>query len=86
MDDLPPPLNDQLDGYRLYPAGRQLAFDLLPQDLGELKSNQPVKDTPGLLGIDKVDVQFSGTLNGLLNSRFGDLPEDDALGLILIKA
>ena len=81
-DDLALALDDQPYGHRLHAAGREGRADLLPQHGRELEAHQTVQNAARLLGVHEVHVDRAGLLDGLQNGPFGDLVEDDALGLV----
>ena len=84
-DALPLPLDDQPGRDRLHPAGRQALPDLAPQHRRDLVAVEPVQDAPGLLGVDQVQVEVAGLLDGGPDRVPGDLvehhPADRDLGV-----
>ncbi len=60
------------------PAERPLAH-LLPEQRADLVADEPVEDAPGLLGVDELDVDLPGMLEGGLDGLLGDLVENDAV-------
>ncbi len=79
------PLDQEPDGDRLDPSGREAGGDLLPEQGGEGVADQAVEDPAGLLGPDQVQVEFPGDGEGVLDRLGGnfveDHPPDRAVGL-----
>ena len=78
-DTFPLSVHHEPGGDRLDASGRQLRLDLLPQHRGDLVAVEPVENTSGLLGVDKVVVEFPSVLDGLEDGFLGDLVEDHPL-------
>ena len=72
-------LDDHAQRDRLYPAGREAAADLFPENGADGVADQPVQHAPRLLGIDEVLVDRPGVLECLADGFGRDLVEDHAL-------
>ena len=75
-------LGDEPHRHTLHAPGRQGRLYLLPQHRRELKAHDAVEHAARLLGIDQVDVDGAGVLDGLHDGRLGDLVKHDALGIL----
>ena len=71
-------LDDEAGGHRLHAPGGQAGTDLAPQDRADLIAHEAIQDAAGLLGVDEVDVQLAGVVQGPGDGLAGDLGEDHA--------
>ena len=78
--DLALALDDQPHGDRLHPPGRQARLHALPQQRRDLVADQPVEDSPGLLGVEQVRVDPARVGEGVEDGVAGDLGECHAGG------
>ena len=83
--DLFLPLDHQPQGDRLHTTGRKLRLDLPPKHGGKLKTNQPVKNTTRLLGVDQIHVYVTRILDGIQDGVFCDLVENDSASAIFFE-
>ena len=79
--DLALALDDEPDGDRLDPAGRQARADLAAQERAQGVADEAVDDPPGLLGVDEVRVDVAGMGEGVADRALGDLVEGHPMGL-----
>ena len=77
------PVHHHPGGNALNPSGRQSPTDFLPQQRGKLITHNPVQNSPGLLGIHQIIVDFPGMLDGLLHHLLGNFIEGDSPGLFI---
>ncbi len=75
------PLHDEPHGHRLDASGRQGGLDFLPQHGRQLEAHDAIEHTARLLGVDEVDVDVAGILDGVEDGVLGDFVEDDAAGV-----
>jgi hypothetical protein len=69
----------------LNPAGRKSWFDFFPEDGGEFKTHQTVKNAPGLLGVDEIDIYVPGIFDGIENCIFCYFIENNTPGLCIVQ-
>jgi len=78
--NLPFAVDDDPYGDRLNPPRRKTGANLAPEKRAKRIADEPVDDSPGLLRVDQVLVDFARLGERLLDCRFGDLREGDAPG------
>ncbi len=83
--DLFLPLHDESDGHGLHATRRQRRFDLPPKDGRYFVPHQAVQNAPSLLRIHQMLIDGARFCNGLKNSCFGYLVENNPLGVFLTK-
>ncbi len=66
----------------LHAAGGQFAFDFLPEDRRQFVADDAVHDTPRLLRVHQVHVDFRRLLQRALHRGLGDLVKLDAAGIL----
>ena len=72
-------LNEQSHRWTLNATSRFSARNFLPDDWTELKTNQSIKNLPGLLRLNQIHINGSRILNCISYGVFGDLVEDNSL-------
>jgi hypothetical protein len=78
-------LDDHAQGRALDAPGGQAALDLLPQQRREVEAHQVVQRAPRLLGVDQIEGQAAGMLDGLLHRPLCDLVEHHALHVLVVQ-
>src|SRR5262249_61650715 len=81
--DLALGVDDEAPRDRLYAPGGEPALDLLPQERRQTVADETIEDAAGLLGVDLLEVDLAGTIEGRLDRPLGDLVERDAVDLLL---
>src|SRR6185295_13261440 len=66
-------LDNKSEGNSLYPAGREAAAHLVPQQRTDLETNLAVQNPPRLLRFDQFVIDLAGLLERLQNGGLGDL-------------
>ena len=79
-------LNNEPYSHGLHSSGGQAACHLFPQKRREHITNDAIKKSSGLLGIDPIHVQLSRRGKSLLNGRFGDFAENDPFVALFLTA
>lgn len=74
-------LHDQPDGHRLDSSGREGGLDFLPQHRRQLETDDAVEDATRLLGVDQIEVDVAGVLDGVEYGVLCDFVENDAAGV-----
>ncbi len=72
-------VNNHAHGDGLNTAGGEPAVDLLPEEWRKRVADQTIENAARLLGMHEFHVEFPGILDGMLDRRFGDFVERDAV-------
>ena len=75
-------LSDQSHGHALHSSCRESRHDLAPEHGREFKAHDAVKHATCLLSVDQVQVDVARMLDGIEDSRLGNLMEDDAARVV----
>ena len=72
-------LDDEAQGHGLDASGGDAAFDVFPEERGDLVSHEAVEHAAGLLGVEQVDVEVARMIQRLMYGTGGDFVELDTL-------
>ena len=78
--DLDLAVADEPHGHALHTAGGKAPADLFPEEWAELIADQTVQLTPGLLRVEKVNVDGAGMGHALLDALLRDFVKGHAVG------
>ena len=71
--------DDEAQGHGLDASGGDAAFDVFPEERGDLVSHEAVEHAAGLLGVEQVDVEVARVIQRLMYGTGGDFVELDTL-------
>ena len=63
----------------LYASGGTALFNALPENWRDFVTDKSVKNAPCLLAVDKVNIEFSGVFDCVIDRFFADFVENDAV-------
>lgn len=77
-------LDDEAKGHGLDASGGDAAFDVFPEERGDLVSHEAVEHAAGLLGVEQVDVEVARVIQRLMYGTGGDFVELDTLDVRIL--